>query len=320
MYPTKSTYEYMSEINRLFPKNTENDYYQTPNTSNNAMQSPFQQSTSFNRSSSSADSASSGSFPDMYHRDRLNPINRSFDTPFGNGRQRPIIGRKIFDKQITPTLEPIPKPFEDELLHSIWNSEDQSLFQSTPPKTEQKKYNQNNQNLFYELFPTEQKDFDFKTPVSPRSPVSSYHSYRTSSIDSPIYSPKTSNVSPNSSRMILPQMPTSPIRAFQNQLNFASTSSYDIRPAKMCTFCRKNGETPLVYMTHTVKEKMGCQHIVTCPILRSHVCSECGASGDNAHTITYCPVLRNNNNGVPLQSTTITLKNTRIKSNGRRRY
>ncbi|CAB3245191.1 unnamed protein product [Arctia plantaginis] len=317
MYPTKSMNEYMSEINRLFPRSTENDIYRTPNPSITNMHSPFPQSTSINRSSSSADSASSESFPDMSQQsDRYKPSEHSFDTPFVIRRQRPIVGRKIFDNpdRLAPMLEPIPqKPFEEEIPNTIWQSEDHHLFSQTPPNRVEQ--NNCNRNVFYELFPTEQKGFEFRTPISPRSPASNY----TGSIgNSPIFSPTVSNISPNSGKVTLPRMPTPP--AFHRSSSFASSSRYDVKTPKMCTFCRKNGETPVVYMTHTVKEKVGNHNIVTCPILRSHVCSTCGASGDNAHTITYCPVLRVNNNGQPLQSTTITLKNTRIKSNGRRRY
>nr|XP_034837716.1 uncharacterized protein LOC117993947 [Maniola hyperantus] len=100
----------------------------------------------------------------------------------------------------------------------------------------------------------------------------------------------------------------------------ASSSQDKSGQSKMCMFCRKNGETPYVYMNHRVKEKIGNKFVVSCPILRALVCSTCGATGDDAHTITYCPVLRSGNNGKPLQSTTITLKNTRIKSNGRKRH
>ncbi|XP_023941524.2 uncharacterized protein LOC112048276 [Bicyclus anynana] len=97
----------------------------------------------------------------------------------------------------------------------------------------------------------------------------------------------------------------------------SSTSSQAGMP--LCTFCRKNGESSSVYLDHCVKEKIGNKYKVTCPILRALVCQTCGASGDNAHTITYCPVLRKTNNGKPLQSTTVTLKSTRLKSDGTKR-
>ncbi|XP_026744134.1 uncharacterized protein LOC113505557 isoform X2 [Trichoplusia ni] len=304
MYPTKSAFDYMNEMNRLFPRTMENEAYHTRTASTDSgFRSPFQQTTSFNRSSSSADSLSPESFPDLHER-------QGYETPMTVRRQRPIVGRKIFDntERLPPTLE--PTRLTQDMIPQTWQPDD-LLYPPTPPSLEQTKCNQN---IFYELFPTENKGFEFKAPITPVSPGPKYNSY------SPNYSPTLANSSPIS--VNTPYLPTSPFKIPIQAQNYGPGSSkfQDSRSTKMCTFCRKNGETPLVYMTHTVKEKVGHQNIVTCPILRSHVCSTCGASGDNAHTITYCPILRSNNNGQPLQSTTITLKNTRIKSNGRRRY
>lgn len=53
----------------------------------------------------------------------------------------------------------------------------------------------------------------------------------------------------------------------------------------ICTFCKKNGERPSVYTTHAVRAKVGKKYIVTCPILRRYTCKECGAMGDNSHTM-----------------------------------
>ncbi|CAH8583382.1 unnamed protein product [Heterobilharzia americana] len=54
----------------------------------------------------------------------------------------------------------------------------------------------------------------------------------------------------------------------------------------LCVFCRNNGESPEVYVTHEVKDQNGR---VTCPVLRILSCPNCHATGDHAHTIRYCP-------------------------------
>ncbi|XP_050678985.1 uncharacterized protein LOC126975229 [Leptidea sinapis] len=152
----------------------------------------------------------------------------------------------------------------------------------------------------YELFPIKKE-----SPLGSLSPISN----RTSSFSiSPTY------VDP-------PQATASWRLLSEDYYNMrpASTST-KYEESKMCTLCKKNGERPQVYMDHNLKEKKDKRYVVTCPILRSHVCTICSASGDNAHTLSYCPVLRNKNNGKPLPSTTITLKSTRVKSNGQKRY
>lgn len=54
----------------------------------------------------------------------------------------------------------------------------------------------------------------------------------------------------------------------------------------MCPFCKKNGEMPEFYTTHKLKD---CWGRVICPVLRAYTCPNCGVSGDNAHTVNYCP-------------------------------
>ena len=56
--------------------------------------------------------------------------------------------------------------------------------------------------------------------------------------------------------------------------------------AVMCPFCKRNGETPEFYTTHKLKD---CWGRVICPVLRAYTCPNCGISGDNAHTLSYCP-------------------------------
>ncbi|XP_061691915.1 nanos homolog 1 [Syngnathoides biaculeatus] len=56
---------------------------------------------------------------------------------------------------------------------------------------------------------------------------------------------------------------------------------------KICVFCRNNGAPEEVYGSHVLKTPDGR---VLCPILRAYTCPLCSANGDNAHTIKYCPL------------------------------
>jgi hypothetical protein len=55
---------------------------------------------------------------------------------------------------------------------------------------------------------------------------------------------------------------------------------------EVCVFCRNNGETEQIFTSHTLKD---ANNNVACPILRMYQCPICHASGDQAHTIKYCP-------------------------------
>jgi hypothetical protein len=59
--------------------------------------------------------------------------------------------------------------------------------------------------------------------------------------------------------------------------------------AKMCTFCKTNGEEAAVYSSHSLKDS---NDKITCPILLNYTCPECGAKGAKSHTKKYCPVLQ----------------------------
>ena len=58
---------------------------------------------------------------------------------------------------------------------------------------------------------------------------------------------------------------------------------------KMCTFCKSNGEAEHIYTSHALKNSI---NKITCPILMQYSCVECGATGENTHTIKYCPVMQ----------------------------
>ncbi|GFY66550.1 nanos-type domain-containing protein [Trichonephila inaurata madagascariensis] len=83
-----------------------------------------------------------------------------------------------------------------------------------------------------------------------------------------------------------------------------------VKSTEICRFCLQNNERPECYSTHQLKDEDGR---VTCHVLRKYVCDICGATGDTAHTLSYCPYNKNNKK-MPL---TLVLKQTDIDSVGR---
>lgn len=76
---------------------------------------------------------------------------------------------------------------------------------------------------------------------------------------------------------------------------------------QVCVFCRNNGESESFYTSHYLKDSEGK---VTCPVLRAYTCPLCGANGDAAHTIKYCPENTQSvkNGGVKRATITVTRK------------
>ena len=54
----------------------------------------------------------------------------------------------------------------------------------------------------------------------------------------------------------------------------------------LCRFCQNNGEDESWYRGHVTRSLAGK---VLCPVLRVYTCPICEATGDNAHTLKYCP-------------------------------
>ncbi|KAI0241749.1 Nanos-like protein [Lamellibrachia satsuma] len=91
-----------------------------------------------------------------------------------------------------------------------------------------------------------------------------------------------------------------------------TTSSKKMNERQECLFCRRNGEAAVVYLSHRVKDAHGK---VSCPVLFRYVCPRCGATGQDAHTISHCPFT----NGGDDVCNVLAL-NTERNSAGRRRY
>nr|BCS90540.1 nanos1 protein [Cladonema pacificum] len=76
---------------------------------------------------------------------------------------------------------------------------------------------------------------------------------------------------------------------FQNVMSANKSNNNNSKSsnkATVCVFCRNNGESKEFYSSHTLKDTEGN---TTCPILRAYTCPLCKASGDQSHTIKYCP-------------------------------
>ncbi|XP_053123638.1 nanos homolog 2 [Hemicordylus capensis] len=73
-----------------------------------------------------------------------------------------------------------------------------------------------------------------------------------------------------------------PLGATVQWANRSGTSGSTI-----CNFCKHNGESKNVYLSHPLKRADG---VVVCPILRNYVCPLCTATADKAHTLKYCPL------------------------------
>lgn len=71
--------------------------------------------------------------------------------------------------------------------------------------------------------------------------------------------------------------------------NLSSNNNSSSGNSKHCAFCRRNKEPEETYKSHQLRK----DGLVVCPQLFKHRCELCGATGNNAHTRSYCPLAQN---------------------------
>ena len=81
----------------------------------------------------------------------------------------------------------------------------------------------------------------------------------------------------------------------------ATSRRWVVPKPSWCVFCKNNGEPEAVYTSHVLKDS---RDKVACPRLRAYICPLCGTSGDDAHTVKYCPTNLGSLQPAPSKSST----------------
>nr|ACJ22961.1 putative nanos [Episyrphus balteatus] len=88
-----------------------------------------------------------------------------------------------------------------------------------------------------------------------------------------VWKPKTTNIAEYNRKQ--------PKKRYNNNIKSGRYS-----PVRHCVFCENNNQPHAVVKSHNVRD---IHDKVLCPKLRTYICPICKATGDNAHTVKYCP-------------------------------
>lgn len=146
---------------------------------------------------------------------------------------------------------------------------------------------------------TDQSASPLSTPATspygspPTNPFTQYYQINVPKLPEPIARPAFSrqkSQTHNSREHITKRLPRRSEQVDMSEFIHKSRSNIPGRSRNMvCTFCKSNGEPEEIYSSHSLKSSV---NKITCPILMKYTCVECGASGENTHTIKYCPVMQ----------------------------